>query len=145
MSSRKLRQKGLLKNLSSSVQGKRYFFWQVLEVIFFGDRNFCSERKKPQKKDQGKGDVEVAGKKERKKQQRSKEWDSARNDESFLLKYFFDGEYEMGVHRGERKNRASGFIYIFSIWIKRFQSSTRVLIFYVYSTQNEVPINISKL
>jgi len=41
------------------------------------------------------------------------------NDESFLLKYFFDGEYR--VRASGSTGAASGFIYIFSIWIKRYR------------------------
>lgn len=57
-----------------------------------------------------------------------------RNDESFLLKYFFDGEYRMDIRGPLGRKREKelvkeitwepsrthrGFIYIFSIWIKR--------------------------
>lgn len=41
------------------------------------------------------------------------------NDESFLLKYFFDGEYREWASGST--GAASEFIYIFSIWIKRYR------------------------
>jgi len=47
------------------------------------------------------------------------------NDESFLLKYFFDGEYR--VWASGSTGAASEFIYIFSIWIKRYRRRQKSL------------------